>query len=349
MIVQVGSYPPPIGGISVYIQRMKDFLDSEGIKNQVWDYHNLGMTKENIFHRRFFLIPFYYGVMKDIDIIHYNISGIKTKNYIGFFNRFLFKQRKKIITIHGNCKELFSNNNKLIVKSLNSFDAIVCVKNGDRELLLSKGITSDIYEISAFIPPTIQEQDIKKIDEEVYRFIANHKPILSANASRIVFYKTIDLYGIDMCIDLCAKLKKNYPDIGFIFSLQSVKNTKYFKKLKHRIIKNDIQHNFLFYTQPSPLYPILINSNIFVRPTNMDGDSVSIREALYFKIPTVASDVVPRPEGTVVFKNRNVEDFFSKVTDTLDNYALQKKKLETISIENNAEQILTIYQKFLNF
>jgi len=347
MIVQVGAVPPPIGGITVYIKRMKDFLDSKNIVNQVWDYSKIKKNEDNVVNVWFPFIPFYYAINKDIKIIHYHIVGTKTKNYIGFFNRNFFKKRKKILTIHGACEGLFDRNRKLICKSLNSFDVIICMTNDDKKYLIENGITIDVYVIPAFIPPTIKEQEIKEISSDVWNFINDHKPIISANASNIGFYNQQDLYGIDMCIDLCANLKKEYPHIGFIFSLPSINDYEYFKAMKQRIIKNGIEDNFLFFTKPCQLYPILMKSDAFVRPTNTDGDAISIREALYLKIPTVASDVISRQKETIVFTNRDIVDFTLKVKNILNNYAKYKNKLDSLSIEDNSEKVMMVYEKFL--
>ena len=40
--------------------------------------------------------------------------------------------------------------------------------------------------------------------------------------SRIAFHNGYDLYGIDMCIDLCANLKNSCPKIGFVFCLPAL-------------------------------------------------------------------------------------------------------------------------------
>ena len=45
MIVQIGPYPPPIGGVSMHIKRMKERLDSNRIQNEVWD---ISRVKKNI-------------------------------------------------------------------------------------------------------------------------------------------------------------------------------------------------------------------------------------------------------------------------------------------------------------
>lgn len=271
-----------------------------------------------------------------------------TKNYIGFFNRYFFTKRKKILTIHGACDGLFDRNRELIQKSLNSFNAIICMTDHDKKYLIENKIIVDIYEIPTFIPPLIKKQEINEISSDVWDFINNHKPIISANASNIAFYNSQDLYGIDMCIDLCANLKRIYPNIGFIFSLTEVNNYEYFKTMKQKIINNGVEDNFLFFTKQSQFYPILMKSDVFVRPTNTDGDAISIREALYLKIPTVASDVVPRPECLLLFRNRDIEDFILKVKNILDNYYLYKEKFKRKQIEKNAEKILEIYLKMTN-
>jgi hypothetical protein len=58
-------------------------------------------------------------------------------------------------------------------------------------------------------------------------------------------------------------------------------------------------------------------SDIVIRPTNADGDSLSIREALYFQKPIIASDVVKRPTGTITFKTRNFDDFMLQLKNCI--------------------------------
>lgn len=350
MIVQVGHYPPPIGGISIYIKRMKDSLGGIGIENEVWDISNIKKSADGVIKMplRFLSVPFYYAMRQNITLIHYNVAGTLTKDYIGFFNRLFFKKRPKLLTIHGDGRGLFTNKTGLIRKSLNSFNAIICVKKNDKEYLSNHGVSTDLYEIPAFIPPTVQDKDIADVSQRVLDFINAHRPVVTANACKIVFRHGQDLYGLDMCIDSCAKLKKDYPQIGFVFCLPHIGDHTYFEKMQQRLMKNGLKNNFMFHTKQAQLYPIIMRSDVFVRPSNADGDAVSIREALHFKIPTVASDVVERPEGTVLFRNRDSDDFTSKVRDILDNYELYKKMSEQVELGDNFDKIIKLYEKLLN-
>jgi glycosyltransferase involved in cell wall biosynthesis len=196
--------------------------------------------------------------------------------------------------------------------------------------------------IPGFIPPIVKAEEIAQISQEVWDFIHSHSPILTANAFRISFYDGQDLYGIDLCIYLCTDLKANYPRIGFVFCLPDIGDHKYFSKMREKIRDCKVEDNFLFVTKPCPYYPILSKSDVFVRPTNTDGDAISLREALYFKVPAVASDAVVRPEGTILFKNRDVDDFTAKVRHVLDDYESSKERLETVKLEDNFEKLLRL-------
>ena len=79
-----------------------------------------------------------------------------------------------------------------------------------------------------------------------------------------------------------------------------------------------------------------------MRPTNTDGDANSLREALYFEVSSIASDAAARPDGTILFKNRDANDFISKVKHILDNYTSSKKKLKTLKLEDNSEKLLRL-------
>ena len=139
-----------------------------------------------------------------------------------------------------------------------------------------------------------------------------------ANAWKIKFYQNTDLYGIDLCIELTARLKKSYPEIGFLFALANKNaNANYFSKMNDRIGELGIKDNFHFMTGQKVLWPLLKRADLSIRPTATDGDAISIRESLYFKCPVIASNVVNRPEGTITFKSRNINDLYLKVTKIL--------------------------------
>jgi len=202
-----------------------------------------------------------------------------------------------------------------------------------------------ISVIPGFIPPTVIEEDIAEVPSSVWAFIDKHKPVITANAFKISFYNGQDLYGIDMCIELCARLKSVYQQIGFVFCLPDIGDHEYFDKMNRQIENEGLEENFLFQTKACQMYPIITKSDLFVRPTNTDGYGISIAEAIHFNIPAVASNVCQRPEGTILFKNQNIDDFVAKVKDVLANYEQHKRRVTNVAVEDNAEKILSLYKE----
>jgi glycosyltransferase involved in cell wall biosynthesis len=52
---------------------------------------------------------------------------------------------------------------------------------------------------------------------------------------------------------------------------------------------------------------LMARSDVFVRPTFRDGDSISVREATSLGVPVVASNVGTRPQGTFLFEAGDVD------------------------------------------
>jgi hypothetical protein len=94
LIVQVGVYPKPIGGISVYIKRMKEYMDLLNIPNEVWDISGAKKSEINVVNIKLKYVPIKFLFEKNIDLIHYNICGVKAKNYWIIY-RLFFKNRKR--------------------------------------------------------------------------------------------------------------------------------------------------------------------------------------------------------------------------------------------------------------
>ncbi|GAH52264.1 unnamed protein product [marine sediment metagenome] len=60
MIIQVGPYPPPYGGISIYLKRFKKYLDDKGYSNLVLTTSGIIQKHDKIINVKFKLIPFLF-------------------------------------------------------------------------------------------------------------------------------------------------------------------------------------------------------------------------------------------------------------------------------------------------
>jgi glycosyltransferase involved in cell wall biosynthesis len=347
MIVQVGPYPEPLGGVSVYIKRMKDYLDILGIPNQVWDLDAAAKPIPNVIATSMKSLPLRYLLSHKVELIHYHLYSRRSKIIVGYLNRFFHKERRKLLTIHGEAKNMFvGDDDRGLINALNSFNALICVRKGDRSYLEGQGINTAIYEIPAYIAPRLCET-AEAYPAYVTTFLRTHSFILAANASALRFHDETDLYGLDLCIDLMRQLKKRYPErrIGFVFGLSEVREEEYFRKQRDKIRRFGLEGDFLFMIEKCEFYPVIRNCHIFIRPTNTDGYSVSLAEGIFFKVPVIASDVVERPAGTILFKTRDGLELFHKTCNIMENYNHYKELAAKIHLTNNAETITRLYRE----
>src|SRR4029453_3860786 len=126
-------------------------------------------------------------------------------------------------------------------------------------------------------------------------------PLIVANAFKLILQQGVDLYGVDMCLELYRHLLKEYPNLGFVFALAEIGEKEYFESIGRRISQLGLESNFRFLTGQKEFWPFLKKANLMVRPTITDGYALSVAEAVYFKCAVVASDVAVRPQGVILF------------------------------------------------
>lgn len=346
-----GPYPPPYGGVSIHVQRLIRKLNENKYYTCLYDVSKTEISSKshhiNICSKLNMVVN-----ARDFDILHLHTSG---HNLLFNIKASLMSLlNKKVIITYHNWREgsNYTNSfqNALIKKISKRINGIIAVSEKIKTSLIQLGYDENkIIVIPAFIPPTIKKEEIEKIPIEVNKFITARSPLITANAFRIDFYKNQDRYGLDMCVEMCKALKKKYPNIGLLFYLPDIGDYKYFNHIIKKISDYDLVDNFMINTKPSEFYTVLSLSDVFVRPTNLDGDAISIREAIHFNIPTIASDVCARPNGTILFKSRDMHDFIKKTADLLSNYEFKKVKLvKEYSNVDYGLKLLEYYEKVHN-
>ena len=308
--IQIGILPPPLGGISVYLYRLRKlrpqdlFLDSRQISR--WRILNLFLTAdcEVVIHgndwRKLFLLRLFQRIRRQpYSVVLHGDGWLDNYDSSRIWLRFIIKT------------------------SLCNAKSIQVVGAHIERALLEKipELKGKVFVRNAFLPPPLEDEPriLASYGQEVREFIAVHKPLIIANAFQLAEWKDgTDLYGLDMCVELMWRLKNDYPKAGMLFALANDKfRPEYYAKMKDRIADYDLTGQFYFLTDQRELWPLFRCGHLMVRPTCTDGFGVSIQEALSFGCPAVASDVCQRPMGTIVFKNRDMDDFECKVRSIL--------------------------------
>ncbi len=367
----IGPVPPPIGGISVHTERLALNLQLKGYDVEMLEddlipgpvlfkkillfvqgkgYKRTEEAKYCTDFKSFKRLRGFFSVVKSIItekekcIYHLHKKYWKYRALASLAGK-LSRNAKIVITFHSmreNLSELGLINRFYVFIVCRFGDAFIVTNSDIEGKLLRAGVSKHkIFISNPFLPPVEKKEEIDSVLRELGTFPEDHYPIVCGNASKLVFHNNEDLYGLDLLVEACAILKNEYRKIGFIFSLPEIGEENYFSKIKLRIEELNISDSFLIITKKIPFYPVLKSGNIFVRPTNTDGDSVSLREALHYGMPTVASDAVPRPEGTILFRNRDLQSMVSAIRGAFSNDLQELRTGETDPLEN----IITIYKK----
>jgi glycosyltransferase involved in cell wall biosynthesis len=315
-ILLIGPLPPPLGGVSVYLYRHKRLLERDGHDVSVLDptkmsraaylirlllvplgrYQLIADHVQSIYVK---LILFVTGMAGRTEVVDWNWrqledwGGWKTRLYGAFV------RRCKALTLSG---------------------AHLAAYYEEQGVKLPPGKAGGL---DPFIPPPLEDEEaiLATYPAEVLDFAAGRRPLITANAFQIVFYRGVDLYGLDMCVEMVAALKESHPNVGLIFAVAEVGDADYFEKMKRRIDELGVKDNFLFLTGQRELWPLFRRADLMVRPTCSDAYGISVAEALYLGCPAVASDVCRRTPGTLTFANRDAEDFLRKCRLALDKAA----------------------------
>ena len=351
-IALIGSFPPPYGGISVHLQRLTKRLDDDGFEYILYNTLSASERLDRVVsvcrNKMWWYLKF---CLQNRSKISHLYSPIWLGRLV-FAISARFRPGKYILSIHGRSISVSLQNprsirGRLSVWLLNQMDAIICCNEYIKsECIDAIGLPSKkVYMIPAYIPPAADE--IKTPPEPLLKYIRSHSPVLCATAWIGQRYMGDDIYGVDMLIRLIEFLLPDFPNIGLVLSVNGGES-EYVINQTVKYSKKKVGEHILFLTEPlDEIVGLYRECDLFCRPTNTDGDAISIRESLHVGTPVVASDVVLRPEPCILFQSRKMNQFELAVRDAIRNLEAHRSKIQFLNFSDNAEKIIDLYKKLL--
>lgn len=312
-ILILGKVPPPIGGVTIHVQRLLQSLDKDKLP-----YTFVALQVRNL-----------NQVLKLI--AQHNVVHLHTSNsYVRLLLLLLLKVwgKKKIFTLHGNLLRYGWFKNTIDLLAIKLADIPIVINQGSYELAKIKNPKTQL--LSAFIPPIKVQPLEEKVKQDLLVFTNCYKTTFCTNAFNLTFDKNgREIYGISDLIHLFKKM----PTIGLIFSDPSGAYSNFFKE------KNiELTDNICVLKIPHDFVNILNISDGFIRSTTTDGDSLSVKEALFYNKIVICSDCVNRPDGCILYPT-NDKQALRKVI--LENQEGTKHKK---TIQNAYPELKKIYK-----
>lgn len=334
-ILYCGPIAPPAGGISIHIDRLCKRLIKCGVEPIFCDESRL--VKPLTFNLRKGALREYIALLTQADIVHVH-SGNQIFRLLHLIAGAILRKRI-VLTLHsarGNLMETAFW--RVFYRVLNP--RLIFVNEG------LQGMFGGGVVLPAYIPELPGQADA--LPAEIVDWLDKRRRegrfIFTANAYRLVDHAGVDLYGLDMCIDAFSdeKLRDN-ACLVFVIA-DPTHDTPRIQEFQQTIHDRHLSDTFLLYEGSVPYVDLLARVDGFIRPTNTDGDAVSLREALELGIPSTASDVVRRPFGTFLFKNRDVEDLKEKLV-----YTMREIKVRQTPIEKAPDTVAAVWAVYNSF
>lgn len=340
-----GTYPPPIGGVTIHVFRLIHHLHS--CDNSII-LKNFGKNSSDYKYvqRVFFpILEFIKLLFSSGKIIH-----LHSNNVCVFFLFSVFGWRHKLgVTLHNKnlIKEQSYIKRKVIECFLFQLNFIILNDSTYKDQLAIKFRVhkNKMRVLPAFIPPLACET--KGLDKNIIDFREKYSYLISANAYKLRLDEGVDVYGLDLLISLMKELLNRGVDAGLVFCLPIIGDKEYYDNCLKRIHKLGLMNNILIIQKElTNGFEVWRLSDLFIRPTSTDMEGLSLKEALYFGTPAIASDVCVRPSATILFENRNFDDLLAKVMFAYMNRDKDDIPSNVFS-ENSVEDILNIYRSIL--
>lgn len=308
----VGATPESagVGGVTVHVERLLQFLNKKGFSYELFDYR-----KDSLFG--------IFGKVKRSNLVHLHVCN----HYFMFVLAVICRMfgKKYVLTLHGKYTETEQKPWMLIKYAIKKATVPIVLNQISYDACI--GINPRTTIIPAFIPPQkddVLEPAVKDIIERIHR--EGKKVAVTYGSDGILDANGREVYGVSFLLPVFD----NNIEYSLIVSdpIGSYKR-KYAK----------IYPNIYFIDYPLSLYELLKLSDVFVRNTSKDGDSLSIKEALYLHKKVICTDVVERPQGVCLYTYSDKDSFVSCLNSDTD--------YNNVEAESGEEKILDLYRQLI--
>lgn len=316
-VIVIGKIPPPIGGVTIHVKRILEHFDTYN-NNQIifFDLRNIN------------------GVSFLNTICKYRIFHLHTSNvyFRFFFSLFCFLTFKKlVITIHGDLGRFTFWKNIFDYLSVRICHIPIVINKGS--FLFSRTLNRRSLLMSSFLPPIQTKMLDANILLDVDYLRKGYPYVFCTNAYNISWDKNSEeIYGIIQLLDIFTKLNKE----ALIISDPSGAYYRYFHKNNISVPKN-----VMIISYDHDFFEVLKLADVFIRNTTTDGDSLSVKEALYLNKTVFATNIVDRPEGCILYPKQDNLYLMKIINEFTSNVNLN------VNVDSCYSQLSDLYTKLL--
>lgn len=316
-VLIIGKLPPPIGGVTVHVSRLLSYLQKEK-----YSFDFLQLSSKNLIKLLFYI--------RRYKCIHIHSSNPFAREYVTIIAKVL--KVKSVVTFHGDLGRYSSNyKNRVDNTTIRLSDKPIVLN--EQSFIHASSINKNCDMVSAFIPPDIKNEYLKsECIKTIEKFKAKYKIVFCTNAYNLSYDKNNnEIYGIFEIVEIF----RNRRHLGLVFSDPSGMYSKEF--YKRNIV---VPENVLVINEEHSFFRVVCLCDVNIRNTTTDGDSLSVKESLYLHKITLATNVVSRPKGCLIYNIGTL----GNIIDQLNKEKLISK-INNDTSENSVSILVSIYNK----
>ncbi|MGI8497991.1 MAG: glycosyltransferase [Gemmatimonadaceae bacterium] len=348
-VLILGPYPPPHGGGKTHIVARCSALLRRGFSCMV-----LNITR----HRRDNADDIYYprsalelvSLLRRLpsDVIHLHFGGALSARLLGLaWVCTLLPRRKTVLTFHSGG---YPSSPEGRTGGPHTLRGIV-LRRLDHLIAVNAEIVSFFCRLGcaperlSLIPPHAigvgsEAARDGALSDGLQRFLESHHPSL------ISVGLLEPEYDLPLQLSLLTELRRGYPRAGLIL----IGSGSLEPALRDRIVAMpDAEHVLLCGDLPhAETLRAMASSDVVLRTTLYDGDSISVREALHLGVPVVATDNGMRPPGVRLFPVADLSALLKGVLEALNaSWQPRAEYAADDDGEENIRDVLALYERLL--
>lgn len=343
-VLQLGPYPPPHGGVQTNLVSIRRFLLARGIPCPVINLTRFrSQNADEIYYPQTALQVLWLLFRLRCDILHMHIGGnLSTRLLLLGLACTMLPGRKTVLTFHSGGYPTSDAGKTAGPRTLRGFvlrrfDRVIGVNEELVRLFQRFGVPSS--RIRLILPHSISpDQFAAMLPAEMARFVETHQP-------RIVTVSGLEPeYEVPLQIEVLGSIRERFPEAGLMIIGSGSLETEVRRHIErkpyadHIMLCGDVPH--------SVTLRAISESDLFLRTTQYDGDSISVREALHAKVPVIATDNGMRPPGTHLIPGPDPHSLQGAIERVLNNGFNGPASGDTG--ESNLEEVFDLYKELID-
>ena len=340
-LLLIGPFPPPHGGISVHVAEAKRHLDRAGICNRVLNLNRAAPQGDEYICVRsgIGLLRVLLAHVRNGWTLHLHTNGHNNKSWLVALACGLIGQFAPacLLTVHSGMAPTYLGRTSIWRRLLAYYACrlhgrVIAVNRQIMLSIISLGVSCDRVEVIPAYLSVSPSADLPALSEDLAK---QSRPLISS----VLFYRPE--YGFDVLIHALSRLRHRYPDAQCLVMGSGEQQEEAERLIREEGLEKNMK---LLGDVPHELCLAMISaSDVFVRATRKDGDSISVREALALGVPTVVSDVGHRPPGAILFRAGDQDELVRRMETALAMPRHNSPGRNAQPFSSNEHRLLEIY------